>query len=75
MASISISYPDDQQDRIVDALCYDGGWSADLGVTRGAFAKRMVAQLVKDRVRTVEEERARVAALAGVTPPAPVDVT
>ncbi len=75
MATLSISYPDAQQARIVDALCYDGGWSADLGVTRGAFAKQMVAQMVKDRVRAVEEEQARAAALAGVAPPTPVDVT
>lgn len=75
MASISIDYPLAQQSRIVDALCLDGGWTAELGVTKGAFAKAQVAKMVRERVLEIERITARQAAIASVAEPAPVDVT
>lgn len=61
--------------RIVNALCADAGWSADSGKTRKEFAKQVVADMVRDRVQAVETRLARAAAVASVTPAAPVDLT
>lgn len=71
MATITITYPDAMQTRVVDALCLDGGWSASLGVTKAAFAKSQVAALVRQRVYEVEVVEARRAAAV----PAPIDIT
>lgn len=54
MASISLTIPDDQLDRVVDALCLAGHWSPALGVSRNAFAKQEVARLLRQRVLEVE---------------------
>ena len=56
MATISITIPDAQVSRVVDALCTGGHYSDDLGVTRNTFAKQEVARLVKERVLLVERE-------------------
>jgi hypothetical protein len=75
MASISLEYPDAQGKRIVDALCLDGGWSADMGVTRAAFAKAQAATIIRQRVLEIERTSARQAAVAAVPEPTPVDLT
>lgn len=75
MASVSIDYPLAQQQRIIDALCYDGGWTSDLGVTKAAFTKAHIAAIVKQRVLDAERAMARETALATITDPTAVDVT
>lgn len=75
MASVTIQYPDSEQARVIEALCIDGGWTPELGVTKGAFAKQQVARLVRERVREVETAQARHNALASVVPPAEVNVS
>jgi hypothetical protein len=75
MATITLTYPDDQQQRIVNALCEEGGWTPESGVTRGAFAKRMVVDYVKRVVVAQDRAAARAAALAAVPLPADPDVT
>lgn len=64
MANISLSIPDDQLTRVVDALCWAGGWSSDLGVTRNAFAKQEAARLLRERVVAIERQQIRQAAAA-----------
>lgn len=61
--------------RIVNALCADAGWSADLGVPKKAFAKKVIADMVRDRVQAVETRLARAEAVASVTPAPAVDLT
>jgi hypothetical protein len=75
MASITIQFPDAQQQRIVDALCLSANYNAATDGTKAAFAKKQVIQMVKDRVAATEREQARLAALAAVPEPATVDVT
>lgn len=70
MASITINIPDDQVARVVDALCATGHWSADLGVTKNAYAKSEAQRLIKERVLRWESTQAQLA----VTPPPPLDM-
>ena len=66
MATVILTIPDDQIDRVVDALCAINGWTDTLGVTRAAFAK---ACLIRDLTATVqnwERREAEEAALEAV---------
>lgn len=71
MAQITLTIPDAAITRVVDALCAGGHWSADLDITRNAFAKREVARLVRERVVMIEDMQAK----AALTPPVEPDVT
>lgn len=75
MASISIDYPLAQQQRIIDALCLDGAWTAEMGITRAAFTKAQAARIIRERVLEIERVTARQAAMATVVEPAAVDIT
>lgn len=70
MATISITIPDAQVTRVVDALCATGHWTSDLGVTKNAFAKSEAERLIKERVLRYEAEQAQLAAPA----PPPLDM-
>lgn len=75
MASISLDYPDAQQARILNAMAAAGGWTPELGIAKGPFVKRMIADYVKRTVVHQERLEAQQAALAAVTPPTDPDVT
>jgi hypothetical protein len=47
MATITINIPDDKAADIRDAFAVKYGWTADLGITKTAFAKKIVAEFVK----------------------------
>ena len=68
---------DNAMQRIIDALCEDAGWSADLlpPITKAKFAKKVAADMIRDRVVAVETRLAREAAVATATRPTPIDVT
>ena len=68
---------DNAMQRIVDALCADAGWSATLDppITKAKFAKRVAAEMIRDRVQAVETRLAREAAAAAAASPQPIDVT
>lgn len=74
MASITINFPDDQQQRIRDALCDYGGYrpklddGTDNPVGRAAFAKDVIKGIIRDIVRHQEREKARRAADAVADP-------
>lgn len=74
MASITINFPDDQQQRIRDALCDYRGYRAKLDdgsdnpVGRAAFAKDVIKSLIRDVVRHQEREKALRAADAVADP-------
>jgi hypothetical protein len=74
MATISITIPPTQTARVIDALCAYRGYQDTLEdgtpnpVTKAAYAKGVVIQLVKDVVRAQEVAAARAAA-AAVTDP------
>lgn len=75
MASITITIPDDQVDRVVNAICerfnYDQ-YVADGGtLSRPQFAKRRIAIWIRGLVTTWEMR----AVQDGVTPPSEPDVT
>jgi hypothetical protein len=71
MGSVTLQFPPAQDQRIIDALCLDGGWTPEMGVTKAAFAKEQIAAMVRQKVVEVETAAARRA----VTPPVPPDVT
>jgi hypothetical protein len=63
--------------RIVNALCAYAGGSADLDppITKAKFAKKVAADMIKDRVQAVETRLAREAAAAAAAQPGAIDVT
>lgn len=63
MTQITISIPDEQTDRVVDALCARGGYSDSLGVTKKAFAKQFVINFVKGNVAEHEATQAALQAV------------
>jgi hypothetical protein len=72
MATISITIPDDQVNRVVNAMCEAGHWTPELGITKNNFAKAELARLLRERVLTVERQKVRAdaeAALAALTEP------
>lgn len=74
MATIALTIPDAALPRVVDALCARGHYAPEEGA-KGAFAKRVLADWLKDEVRRYELEQARLAALANVSSPTAVDIT
>ena len=68
---------DNAMQRIVDALCADAGWSATLDppVTKAKFAKKVAADMIRDRVQAVERRLALEAAAAAATQPVSIDIT
>jgi hypothetical protein len=52
MAQITINIPDDKISDVKDALCDYGGYSANSGLTKAQFAKKVVADMVKDIYRS-----------------------
>ena len=47
MAQITINIPDDKLVDVRDALCEAYGWTAETGMTKAQFSKRVVADFVK----------------------------
>ncbi len=69
MATLTITYPDAQRARIVDALCgYHGYTGDDTALARGTFARQAVGQLIRDVVRAWESQEARRVAAATAEP-------
>jgi hypothetical protein len=68
MATISITIPDNNLNDVIDAICDAYGWTADSGLTKAKFAKRVVADFVKEiyrsQVGTKAADSARVSAEA-----------
>ena len=74
MAQITLDIPDAQLPRVIDALCLQYNYDANGGgLTRGQFAKRCVANMVRRVVRLAEVHQAWP---GGAEPdPGTVDVT
>lgn len=71
MAQITLTIPDNQVQRVVDALVYaqsDPATGEPLAATP-ANAKAVVIGWIRDQVKTYEHEQARRAAFAALTPP------
>ena len=70
MATITLTFPDAVQPRVVDALCAEGGYDQlpEPKPARGAFARSRVIRFVRETVRNYEAslaiETAREAAVA-----------
>jgi hypothetical protein len=73
---IKVTIPDAQKDRIIQAFCSQFGYQPFIDdfhsipnpETRPQFAKRMLAQVIKDTVRTWEANEAqRIAREASIT--------
>lgn len=58
MAQFVITIPDAEVPRVVDALCADGRWTAESGMTRGEFARHRIVRYVKAVVRQYEGQQA-----------------
>lgn len=71
MANITLTIPDAQLARVVDAVCVVHGWTQASGLTKPQFAKQVLRDIVASIVRTHEgtlaAEQARTAAEAKVT--------
>lgn len=61
--------------RVVNALCTDAGWTPELGVTKAKFAKKVAADMIRDRVQAVETRLALEAAAAAAANSQPIDIT
>lgn len=75
MASLSIDYPLAQQDRILNGMAAAGGWSPELGIAKGPFVKKMIADYIKRTVVHQERMEAQAAALAATPTPVDPDIT
>lgn len=75
MATITLTFPDAAQPRIVDALCGLYGWTSESGLTRGQFSKQCTIDWLRHEVMRWEEQQRRIAMEAAVPPVVPVDVT
>jgi hypothetical protein len=79
MASLTINYPDNQQQRIRDALCAHGDYQETLPdgtanpVSRAAFAREQIISFIRRAVRQHERDQARNAALAAADAGLPAD--
>lgn len=75
MAQITIDIPNQQAQRVLDALCADGGYNPESGQTQQQFAKQYIAQLIKGRVRTYENLKAQEDAIKNIVLPPDPDIT
>ncbi len=66
MAQITFTIPDDQLDRVVTAVSDYYGWTAALGVTRAAFVKAKLREMLVGIVKDAEINAARNTATATV---------
>ena len=64
MATITINIPDDKITEVRDALCDAYGYTTESGLTRAQFAKRVVADFVKEVYRAQMGTKAADAARA-----------
>lgn len=69
MAEITLTIPNDQVNRVVNALCTTGGYAGDPDdkPARRQFAREVVARLVRQTVMQVEQQQAMSAAMSAVT--------
>ena len=77
MASITITIPDPVAARVVDAMAVRYAWTADTGLTKTQFAKRVLVNLLKETVRMHEGQIASAAAaqVAGTAVDNEIDIT
>jgi hypothetical protein len=75
VAEFALTIPDDQVDRVVDALCAVGGYTGpDDRKSRRDFAREVVIRYVRATVMQVERNQAVADAMAAVTvEPVPID--
>jgi hypothetical protein len=67
MANISITIPDDQITRVVDAFCTLGNYDANQrGLTRNQFTKYMVIEYIKTVVKSTERATKEADAIAAI---------
>jgi hypothetical protein len=69
VADIVLTIPNEQIGRAIDALCTAGGYAGDPDdkAARRDFARRVVAQFVRDTVMQAERQKAVTDAMANVT--------
>lgn len=64
MSQITLTFPDDQQTRIINGICKDMGYSATLEdgspnpETKAQFAKRVIIERIKNMVTSGELKEA-----------------
>lgn len=74
MAEFGLTIPDDQVDRVVDALCAVGGYGPGAGVSKREFARQVVIRYVRTTVAQVERNQAVAEAVSSVdVQPVPID--
>lgn len=76
MADFTLTIPDDQVDRVVEALCHASGYAGDPQDDKAAreCARAYVVQFVRRTVVQVEQEKAMAAAMASVPAADPIEI-
>lgn len=76
MADFTLTIPDDQVDRVVEALCHASGYAGDPQDTKATrdCARAHVVAYVRRTVAQVEQEKAMAAAMAAVTTNDPITI-
>jgi hypothetical protein len=67
MANITITIPDAQAQRVLDAIARRHGWDPGGAVTKAQFARNVIANFIKRSVN--EQERQDILNAADVTDP------
>ena len=76
MAQIVIDIPDQYVQRVLDAFAAKYGWvDQTTSGTKGAFAKRKVAEYVKEVTFSYEEAKREAEVRAAIPPIQPIEVT
>lgn len=71
MAVLTITIPDAVKDRVIDAICIRGGYSATSGLTKIQFAKQYILDTMKGIVS--DHESSTAVQTAGTTARAKVE--
>lgn len=72
MAQLVIDIPTAQEQRVLDAICAEGGYDPASGLTQKQFSKKFVANWLKTLVRNQEMFKAQQAALDSLPPDADI---
>jgi hypothetical protein len=68
MAQLTLTIPDDEEQRVIRAIATRFGYNAETDGTRALFARKQLARIVKDIVVSQERDDAEKALREGAAP-------
>lgn len=75
MAQITLNIPDAMMPRVIDALAARGHWTDTTGPPKGAYAKQVLADWLKEETMRYERREAERKALEALVDAPPVDIS